>query len=110
MTLTALFLPAWFSWCWFDFGLFWADSDSEPFDDEVGDSRDYKSVHDDMCDEAHKFVVDRACLNFCDSFKDIWTAGIVMLIFISLAIISLVANIAILIFEIAKKKAGSYAT
>jgi len=112
--LAALCLPTWFTWCWFEFGLFSTFSTSSAYgEDDEEDLRykkSYESYYDYLCDEKHQFVMNRSCEDFCDSFENIQAGGRIMMIFMILTTITLMGNIAMLVYEIRRKKTGSNIT
>ena len=110
LVLVALCLPTWFSWCWFEFGLFSAESTSSAYGEDLEEDKTYESYYDYLCDEKHQFVMNRSCEDFCDSFENIQAGGRIMMIFMILTTITLMGNIAMLVYEIRRKKTGSNIT
>jgi hypothetical protein len=88
LTLIDLLLPVWISYCWWDFGLISAKTNSNivEFDNENFIS----DVYHDACGDLRP-LVERSCPNACNNIENFEKAGVAMMVFgvISLCTVAL---------------------
>ena len=102
-----LSLPIWIKYCWWEIGLFDAQNISRikvfPGTDSI------ETMHDKACGDLKNYV-QRSCPSACDYLSNFKHAGVVMVVFGSLALISNLLNIVIVLMKLFKKKVRSILT
>lgn len=99
-----LSLPIWIKYCWWEVGLFDAHNISRIKDFPGTDS--IQTVHDKACGDLKSYV-QRSCPSACDYLENFKDAGIVMVVFGSLALVSNFINIGIILMKLFKKRVRS---
>lgn len=73
-----IFLPQWFHFCYFDFGLTTARTWKGGLNDRLS-GHTYSNIDNRLC-EGYKVVIEASCSDFCVALVDAWQAGVVMVV------------------------------
>ncbi|CAG9326860.1 unnamed protein product [Blepharisma stoltei] len=83
--LVDLTLTQWVHYCYFDWGLYAGETSETGLDQRVSNNESYEDMNNNMCDY-YKDVIDAACNDFCGNLTRFWTAGGIMIGFLSVCI------------------------
>jgi hypothetical protein len=92
LAIVDLALNRWFQYCYWHFGLVYAESFTEY--SELDNEETISDVKDDVCDDSYlQEEVERSCSNFCDYIDKFRQAGVVMIVFGLGSLVLLVINV-----------------
>ena len=87
LAVVNLSLNRWFSYCWWDFGLFSSQSFYD-YDSQFSDENSISQVKSDVCsDQVTKDFVQNFCPSFCTYVDNFEAAGVLMLCFALLSLV-----------------------
>lgn len=106
LAIVNLSLSRWFSYCWWDFGLFSSHSFYD-YDAQFTSGTSISEVKSDVCDQQPaKDFVQNFCPSFCKYIENFEAAGIMMLCFALLGLVFTLVVIGIHVVMLVKRRGG----
>ncbi|CAG9321647.1 unnamed protein product [Blepharisma stoltei] len=86
LQISALAVPQWFYYCYFDWGLVTLSTSKSDLKAIINSDDSYGNANNKLCED-FKPIIDAACKGFCGDLDRIRAAGIIMMIFMILSMI-----------------------